>query len=247
MEHLHYRDKIYDKYVSSGQAKRSLLELNPEKNFQKHKPFVTKVIKKFFPSDRTANILDIACGTGVYIHYAKKLGYSSIAGIDISKEQVDLAHKLGIPEVQHVNLFEYLQNRTEKFDCILLMDILEHLTKEELLKLLSALSTVLQPKARIIIHIPNAEGIFGMRVMYGDLTHENCFTPFSIGQVLELNGLKLVRCVEDKPIVHSPYAFVRRVLWEILTLYPRLMLFSETAQWKTILSQNMTIIAENNS
>ena len=143
MENLHYREIVYDKYVSSGQAKRLPSELDPEKNFKKHRPFVTHIVNKYFPADRNVKIIDIACGTGVYIYYAKKNGYNNIIGVDVSREQVELANSLGIPEVVHVDLFEFLENCNEKFECVLLMDIIEHLSKDELLNLLSKLKFVL--------------------------------------------------------------------------------------------------------
>ncbi len=245
MKSLSYRDTVYAKYVSSGQARRLPGETDPEKIFKKHRPFIKHTILRHFPKSVDANILDIACGTGGYVFYAKQLGYKNILGIDISAEQVELAHSMGIMDVQHVDLFDFLKSCDRKYDCVLLVDILEHLTKDELFNLLTEIKKVLSPNARIIIHVPNAEGIYGMRVMYGDITHENCFTPFSLQQVLALNGFQLLHCFEDKPLIHSPYAFIRRIVWNFLTLYPRLLLFAETAQWNTVLSQNMTVIAQN--
>jgi hypothetical protein len=96
----------------------------------------------------------------------------------------------------------------------------------------------------VVIHVPNAEGIFGMRIRYGDLTHENCFTPQSINQALMACGFDGMACFEDKPIVHGLKSFIRFVLWEVLSLPYRLLLIAETGNTKMILSQNMLVVAK---
>jgi len=123
------------------------------------------------------------------------------------------------------------------------MDILEHLEKGELLALLDQVYASLRSDGIVIIHVPNAEGLFGMRIRYGDLTHENCFTPRSIEQALNACSFHHVVCFEDKPIIHGAKSLLRRIIWELLTAPPRLLLAAETGSTRSILSQNMLVIA----
>ena len=82
-----------------------------------------------------------------------------------------------------------------------------------------------------------------MRIRYGDLTHENCFTPKSIRQALRSSGFTEVQCFEDKPIIHGLKSLIRRMFWDVMTIFPRLLLIAETGQPGTILSQNFLVVA----
>lgn len=102
---------------------------------------------------------------------------SLICMVLISQEQIDLGHKLGISNIKHKSIEKFLSESFENVDIFLLIDLLEHLTYEEIFSLLDKLYSKLNKGGKILIHIPNAEGIFGMRIRYRDLTHELAFTP----------------------------------------------------------------------
>jgi hypothetical protein len=125
-----------------------------------------------------------------------------------------------------------------------MMDILEHLTKQELFECLDMVSQSLNTNGMVVIHVPNAEGLFGMRIRYGDMTHENCFTQQSIKQLLNVCGFKTIECFEDKPVIHGAKSFVRYILWKVLTFPFRLILLAETGSFNSILSQNMLVVAK---
>jgi 2-polyprenyl-3-methyl-5-hydroxy-6-metoxy-1,4-benzoquinol methylase len=126
---------------------------------------------------------------------------------------------------------------------VLLMDVIEHLTRAELFDTLDEVFRILKPGGRCIAHVPNAEGLFGMRIRYGDLTHENAFTPKSAQQVFRTIGFEEVICHEDRPVAHNLKSLVRRIIWDVFTLVPRLLLTAETGETRFVLSQNMLIVA----
>ena len=130
------------------------------------------------------------------------------------------------------------------YDLLFLMDVLEHLKKQEVLDLLELAHGALNVGGRIVIHVPNGEGLFGMRVRYGDFTHEVCFTPQSIKQVLRACGFREVAVHEDRPVIHGAISLIRAVLWRILTVRERLILLAETGNMGHILSQNMLVSAK---
>jgi len=123
-----------------------------------------------------------------------------------------------------------------------MMDVLEHLEPQELFDTLEQIKRILNPGGSFIIHVPNAEGLFGMRIRYGDYTHTQAFTPKSIKQVLLINGFANIRCFEDKPIVHGIMSLIRSFIWAIGTAWPRLLLMAETGERGCVLSQNMTVV-----
>jgi hypothetical protein len=173
----------------------------------------------------------------------KQSGFSNVKGVDVSREQTELAHRFGVPEAECGDLFSFLRANEAAFDIVFSMDILEHFERPELFDVLALLRRSMKADGRLIIHVPNGEGLFGMRIRYGDLTHENCFTSQSIRQALVTSGFGEVDCFEEKPVVHGVFSLVRRMLWDGLTLFPRLLLLAETGRMKHVLSQNMLVIA----
>ena len=236
-----WKSKLYESYVSTRQAAAVADEsVGPELSGY---PQLLDVIKRHVPSDTSVRITDLGCGHGALVFCLKSLGYTDIEGIDVSSEQVALANKLGIDEVRQGDLIEHLQSASKTYDVLFLMDVLEHLGKQDVIDLLSLARTSLAAGGRAIIHVPNAEGLFGMRVRYGDFTHELCFTPQSIRQVLRACGFRDVQVYEDKPVVHGIKSLVRSALWKVLTLRERLLLLAETGAGGHILSQNMLVVA----
>lgn len=241
MSETKWRDRAYAKYISSGQA-NNVEDL--ENAFSARKPYILSVIRHHFPSNRDTTILDLGCGSGAYLYFLKGLNYSDLSGVDVSIEQVALAHKLGLDTVICDSIESYLQSQPDSsIDVVLLMDVIEHMERQALFDLLDQVIRVLRPSGRCLLHIPNAEGIFGMRIRFGDITHELAFTPNSMSQILSLIGFEDIQCFEDKPLLYSVKGSLRRIIWEVGTLLPRLLLIAETGQTRFVLSQNMLVSA----
>jgi len=126
---------------------------------------------------------------------------------------------------------------------VCVFDVLEHLTRADAFELAQEIWRVLAPGGRCIGHAPNAEGIFGMRIRYGDLTHEQAFTKQSVGQMFRSLQYSGVECFEDKPLAHGVKSLVRRVLWDAGTVPLRLLFTAETGTSGVILSQNFLFVA----
>lgn len=236
-----FKDKLYNSYLSTGQ---SADDMNTKNIFSKRKVSHQHIINKHFPKNKNTTILDLGCGHGSFIYFIKHAGYKNVTGIDISREEVDMAHQLGITEVKQANIVEYLSTTENKYEVILLMDVLEHIESNEVLDFLEKINHVLVPNGILIIHVPNGEGLFGMRVKYGDFTHENAFTLKSLKQILSATGYVDVCGYEDKPIVHNVISLIRRIIWEMFTFKYRILLMAETGLKKFILSQNILVVAK---
>lgn len=237
-----WKRRLYKSYVSTGQAGYK----DEKKNF--YNPYYDKIIKNFLPKNKNLFILDLACGYGRLVYSLKAHGYTNVIGVDISEEQVAIAHKLGITEVISQDLNIFLENsEPNKYDVVFLMDIMEHLEKPELFDLLDRIYAIMTNHGILIIHVPNGVGIFGMKVRYGDFTHTNAFTQQSIKQILQACNFSEIKCFEDDPVINSPYNLIRNLLWHVLVFPFRLLLIIESGFKKYILSQNMLVIAKKYS
>jgi 2-polyprenyl-3-methyl-5-hydroxy-6-metoxy-1,4-benzoquinol methylase len=242
-----WKTRLYEGYVSSGQAlrpDRHDTAPRPEQIFRPRAHHVRSVIARYLPPDRSARIVDLACGAGAYLHYLRAAGYTNVSGVDVSPEQTDLARRLGISGVKRRDLLAELgETDSGSVDAILMIDILEHLENAELFEVLDEVCRVLKQGGACVAHVPNAEGLYGMRVRYSDLTHERAFAPKSARQLFVTLGFKDVECFEERPVVHGLKSLMRRILWAAGTLPSRLLLAAETAGRGFILSQNMIVIA----
>jgi SAM-dependent methyltransferase len=238
-----WKSRVYQAYVSSGQV--ALCEgIVASEAFLPRKAFISAIIAKHFPRQSTSRILDLGCGHGAFLYFLAMAGYCNIEGVDTSHEQISAAQRFGIVQAKHGQFEEVLRAAEDStVDVVLLIDVIEHLETEVLFQLMDDVKRVLRNGGKCVLHCPNAEGIYGMRVRYGDLTHERAFTPKSMQQLLRTVGFSDVKYYEDKPVVHGVASFVRRCCWELGSLPHRLLLLAETGTSGHILSQNMLAVA----
>jgi len=238
-----YRNRIYGAYVSAHRQSLALATLD---GLKLRRPYLQKLIRQYFPHDRHATILDLGCGHGALIHFARLAGYRNLRGIDVSLEQVDAAKKLRIEGVEQGDAMEILVNEPdETLNCLITFDLIEHFTRNELISLIDAVFRVLRPDGRWIIHAPNAESPFGMRIRYGDLTHELAFTRTSLSQLLLSSGFSRVDCYEDQPVLHGAKSTARWVLWQVIRSILRFYMTVETGNTDryAVFSQNLLAVA----
>lgn len=237
-----WKTKLYEGYVSTGQAADVSVDERGRLDVANY-PQLMRLIDRHVPQNKGVRMADLGCGHGALVHCLKSSGYRNVEGVDVSSEQVSLAHRLGLKEIRQGDLLGFLGNSPGTYDVLFLMDVLEHLEKQEIVDLLSQMRGALAGGGQAIIHVPNGEGLFGMRVQYGDFTHINCFTPQSIRQVLHACGFRTVEVYEDVPVVHGIKSLIRNLLWHVLTWRERLLLAAETGARGHILSQNMLVVA----
>lgn len=238
-----YRQRIYAKYVSSRANEIPLSNLN---GLAGRLHVLDVQIRRHVPQDKLATILDLGCGHGAILHGLRLAGYKNLHGVDGSKEQIELARCLGIPGVKHGDIMKTLAITPDStIDCILTYDVIEHLTKIELLGLVDDVRRVLSSGGRWIIHAPNGESPFVGRILYGDLTHELAFTRGSLTHLLLSSGFTKVDCFEDRPVVLGVKSSIRAVLWQLIRLFLISYIAIETGglDRRGIFSQNLTAVA----
>ncbi|MBU6390099.1 methyltransferase domain-containing protein [Patescibacteria group bacterium] len=135
-------------------------------------------IKPFFPKDRTAAILDIACGPGLFLDTCRKLGYANSEGVDVSAAAVEYARMhFNLPNVHEGNLWDYLSKKSDRtFDIITAFNILEHIPKERVLECLKLIMAKLKDGGILLAEVPNGESLHGVATFFSDITHEFAFT-----------------------------------------------------------------------
>jgi 2-polyprenyl-3-methyl-5-hydroxy-6-metoxy-1,4-benzoquinol methylase len=237
-----YQKRIYQSYLSS-QGRHS-------DDMEARRPYLQSIIHRHFPADRNAYIVDLGCGMGSFVHFLRSAGYTNVIGVDISAEQVAAAAKMGIRGIVQEDFTTWLHRCADaSLDVAISFDTIEHMTKPELLACADEICRVLKPGGLWIVHTANAEGVFGGRVRWADLTHEQAFTRDSLGQVFAVSGFEHAAYYEDAPVVHGVMSFGRRAFYTLFRWAVRIYWIAETGERsnKQIFSQNILAISSKNS
>lgn len=244
---MKYREKLYPAYVSASAHTRKQYGDVLLKEIEGQFPVWRKYYGRFLPLDKNARILDIGCGNGGFIHFLQSLGYKNAMGIDISKEQVESAKKLGIQNVMHADLTEYLSRKPCYYSAIFARDVIEHFVKDEILEILSLIYSSLENKGTVVVQTPNAEGPFGGRYRYWDFTHEIAFTRTSLNQILGITGFQEITFYPTGPVPKGLKSAVRYVLWNAMQSALRFYMLVESGTGEGIFTLNIISNARKQS
>ena len=188
-------------------------------------------------------ILDIGCGQGELVRQLIADGYDA-AGIDISPEQVAIADEAGPEQVLLGDYHDLLVDRSGHLAAVIATDLLEHLTKPEVIRTFDTVLAALVPGGVFVARVPNAVSPFGGSIRYGDFTHESWFTARSVRQLARAAGFHSVEVRSCPPPVHGLTSALRAGIWSLFSLLYHAALAAETGQLRGhIVTQNLTFVA----
>ncbi len=144
-----YTEEEANRYNQSSGMRKTQIELTK----------IALNLSKPLSENKIIDILDIGCGTGFSLEFLKSLGYSSLKGIDPSKEMIKLAKikKLNVK----IGGFQELNKISEKYDLILSISALQWLLpnkkeieiKNIIKKIGNDLKTILKKEGICIIQL----------------------------------------------------------------------------------------------
>ena len=202
---------------------------------------------KRIPIDRKTKILDLGCGYGIFMDELRKLQYNSIEGVDISEDQIEQAGAIfGLRGVFCANAINYLEGKKDVYDCVLAIDILEHLTYDELITLTKLVYVSLRSGGRLVVQAPNGYSLMN-HIIYSDLTHMRAFTPQSLEQLFLLSGFtNAPSFFEAHPPADNIIGNAKLLLWKC-AIRPLLSFYSVVAAGNStakLFSHNLIAVIE---
>lgn len=235
MDHYKFRAIAYDRYKDFETP-----------NLHKTSSFYQRKLSKYLKLENDANYLDIACGYGNFLAFLQNKNIKKFIGIDSSKHCVKSVEEIfGAEHVLHSDVFDFLDKHEGQFDFISALDFIEHLNKNELFNLLLMVNKSQPNKGKLLIRTPNAAGIFGMAARYADITHEICFTPDSLADVLARFGYRVEKVWEDSPAPGSLLQTIHWISWSMVRFIIRILNAAEAGIWGDgIVSRNMWLLAQ---
>ncbi len=154
-------------------------------------PCYRAIFERFLPNDKKAKILDVGCAAGQIMEWLERdLGYDDVRGIERDSRLASFAAECGIGRVEVCDLRTWSDSGT--FDCIFLIDVLEHISRAKHLDVLRYLAGKLNPNGDLIIGVLNANSTFGARHRYNDPTHFRSYRGYSLRTELVETGFSRV-------------------------------------------------------
>ncbi len=165
-------------------------------------------------------VLDLGCGRGEVAQHCSKLGALAI-GLDYSTAAMQISRSLAGQAQGFAGDFVlaqasalYLPFSDNSLDCVLMLDIIEHLYPQELVQAFRQVHRILKPGGRLVIHTrPNMNyyrfgypiyrslmRLLGQRLpadprlrWYRGETHVNLQSPRSLRKTLTQTGYSIVK------------------------------------------------------
>lgn len=147
---------------------------------------------------RGPRVLEVGCGPGYLLQALSERSFDA-TGTDLSPVNRATCVEKGL-DVVGVNVFTDRHFRRETFDSILMMGVIEHIPKDEMIVTLKNLRRLLKPGGTLVVSTQNMDSITGAHYRYMDMTHELGFTRESMYQL----GMLVFDKVEVYPWVEPP-------------------------------------------
>lgn len=210
-----YRERLYKHYRTC----------NPTKQVRSERPTQSADADDFWDYHvydwikdlpRGAKVVDLGCGSGNFVKYLRSKGFQTVIGVESSPEQVQEMQKANL-DVMQQDLFTYLKSLPdEELGLIVLFDVVEHLTRDEVFALFDLAIAKLSSGGKMLIQIPNGDSPFFGSIYWDDPTHETAFTARSLYRFLRGAGFASVQFSESfAPPIKLRWA-IRFVLWKII-------------------------------
>jgi 2-polyprenyl-3-methyl-5-hydroxy-6-metoxy-1,4-benzoquinol methylase len=137
----------YDRVAHGGSGIRRLWHLS---KFER--------VLDYLPRRPGQRLLDIGCFAGTFLSMADPTRFSRQLGVDILPAQVEYANRrYGSSARRFLTLHSITDLGTidERFDCVTLIEVIEHLSPGEIDALLSQAARLLVPGGRLVLTTPN--------------------------------------------------------------------------------------------
>lgn len=141
-------------------------------------------------------VLEIGCGKGKVLDYLRGEGFERLIGLDVDGFAVSHCREMGLDVRLISDLSGFIESWGETFDLVLMLHVLEHIKKDEIVAILRSIRSRMSPGARIVVSVPNAQSPTGSYWAYEDFTHSTIFTSGSLYHVLADAGFAEIQLVD---------------------------------------------------
>jgi len=198
-------------------------------------PFLDEAVLEAAP--KVLRILDVGCGPGNTMLRLSRWG--RVYGLDFSLDALGFARSKGMEFVLSGDSTA-LPIRSESFDCVVALDVLEHIADDN--AALREIARVLRPRAFFVFTVPAFMSLWRHHdVMYG---HYRRYSRTEFVNKVCRAGLRVTSCHFFKCIFFPPLWVLAKL--ERLRLVPRRDNFFSVPEWLNTAMESV-IVWENSS
>ena len=239
---MEHRKHFYERYTRAQSRFTSEDQIHERVNAEHSN--LALMMDGLLPMRKDTRIVDLGCGYGAFLLMLMKAGYSNLRGVDLSNEQIALAHRLGV-HVAEIGTLQHAIADETNVGMITMFDVIEHLTRIEAIEVLQSIYRALSDNGVLVMRTPNIDARLGSALSYGDLTHEMHLNKYS---ALELFASLEYRSVEILPVFPVSSSRLTKILRSVasplLNLHSRIEHLVQGVSYSaTISTPNMMIIA----
>ena len=236
-----FREEFYKGYVSSFK-KENMNETAEAQTAYDHWSNA-RYYPLFSHLPKDAKILDLGCGPGRTMQFMQSKGFTNVIGVDISEEQTEIARKRGLNAIT-ADVNDFLVQHANEYDMIVMIDVVEHFTKLELLDLFKLIHYSLRPGGIVIYQTCNGEGLYPNQIMFGDMTHMTILSAGSSEQLLRATGFDNIVFADTAPVASGLKGMLRSIAWKFITRKASLIRRIETGKRHRIWTENFITRAQ---
>jgi 2-polyprenyl-3-methyl-5-hydroxy-6-metoxy-1,4-benzoquinol methylase len=156
-----------------------------------------RLLTRWLPADRQAEIYEVACGPGIMLRHLQRLGYTRLAGSDSAQSQIELAQAAGLPVVLGDSLEDLKGQGAERWDRVIAIDFIEHLPKDVLVEFFFESYRTLKRNGCLIMRAPNGDSPLVGRNLFNDITHYWAYTTIATEALLKMAGFQRVEFADE--------------------------------------------------
>ena len=170
-------------------------------------------------------VLELGSGTGEFLSYLRLKGVNNFRGVEQDTNAIAVM-ETGLSEhVFEGDIWDFFEQETSDrlFGCVVMLDVLEHFSAGDGVRLLQKIKSVLMPGGCVVIRVPNMSSPWGGIHQFADLTHKTAFTPNSLEQLGQAAGFKALLFLPQRrgsPIRRFAESILHGFLSKVLAVTP---------------------------
>jgi SAM-dependent methyltransferase len=170
--------------------------------------YLKMIVNLVLEEGKGLKILDAGCGDGRLAAVLSNLGFK-VVGIDFSQNAINYARKL-VPKADFIcmDVYELGKYREfhERFDVVVLMEVLEHLNPNNYQQVLKDLSVVLREPGVLILSVPST------RSPLTNIQHYKHFSLSDINTIINESELFIIEKIIGNHHCVLNNAFIKSIL-----------------------------------
>jgi len=195
---------IYEKYVQGKQWQTDSFGKPDDGSYYDHE------MKRVFDAPRTnLRIVEFGFGNGAFLGWARSRGHY-VVGVEQIDELDRRARAAGFETAPSIDAL--LNSGAKSYDLVVAFDVLEHLSKDELVTFLEGTISLLRSGGALLARFPNGDSPFGLRHQNGDITHCLSIGEYSVAQLIDRIGFSSFKLYPPYEVTNSPPAFCKWII-----------------------------------